>query len=131
MTKIIVASGPVIVEKNKVLLDQHGDTTFWKFCGGRVENFENDLIETARLKSKEELGIEIEILNEDPFLMHTIKETPEGEIDVILVHYLAKRVGEVKPESDIREWDWLDIENLPENIAPNVLPTLKHFEFIK
>jgi len=58
MTKIIIASGPVIVENDKVLLDQHGDTTFWKFCGGQVENFENDLIETARLKTKKELGIE-------------------------------------------------------------------------
>jgi len=35
MPKIIIASGPVIVENNKVLLNQHGDTEFWKFCGGR------------------------------------------------------------------------------------------------
>ena len=72
----MIASGPVIVENNKVLLDQHGNTNFWKFCDGRVENFENDLIETTRLKVKDELGIEIEILDENPFLMHAIKETP-------------------------------------------------------
>jgi len=36
MLKIIIASGPVIVENNKVLLNQHGDTDFWKFCGGKV-----------------------------------------------------------------------------------------------
>lgn len=39
MPKIIIASGPVIVENNKVLLNQHGDTEFWKFCGGQVENY--------------------------------------------------------------------------------------------
>lgn len=73
MQKIIIASGPVIVENNKVLLDQHGDTTFWKFCGGKVEDFETDLIENARREVKEEMGIDIEILDEKPFLLHTKK----------------------------------------------------------
>lgn len=131
MPKIIIASGPVIVENNKVLLNQHGDTTFWKFCGGRVEDFETDLIQNAKREVKEEMGIKIEILDEKPFLLHTTKETPEGKIDVILVHYLAKRIGEIQLGADIREWNWLDINNLPENLAPNILPTLKHFGFIK
>jgi len=131
MQKIIIASGPVIVENNKVLLDQHGDTTFWKFCGGRVEDFQTDLIENARREVKEEMGIEIEILDEKPFLMHTKKETPEGNLDVILVHFLAKRIGEITPGEDIRKWDWLDIENLPQDLAPNILPALKYFGFIK
>ncbi len=140
MPKIIIASGPVIVEDNnpsheggaRVLLNQHGDTTFWKFCGGRVEDFETDLIANARREVKEEMGIDIEILNEIPFLMHTKKITPEGDVDVILVHYLAKRVGEIKPGEDIRKWDWLDINNLPKNeLAPNIIPALKHFGFLK
>ena len=128
MPKIIIASGPVIVEDNKVLLNQHGDTTFWKFCGGRVENMEENLTATAKRKAKEEMGIEIEILNKTPFLMHTKKEADEGDMDVILVHYLAKRIGEVKPSEEIDKWDWLDINNLPEaDLAPNIIPTLKHF----
>ncbi len=131
MPKIIIASGPVIVENNKVLLNQHGDTTFWKFCGGRVEDFQTDLIENARREVKEEMGIEIEILDEKPFLLHTKKETLEENLDVILVHFLAKRIGKITPGEDIRKWDWLDIDNLPEDLAPNILPTLKHFGFIK
>ena len=127
----MIASGPVIVENNKVLLDQHGDTDFWKFCGGRTENLEDNLIDIARKKVKDELGIGIEILNETPYLMHTVKKTPEETFDVILVHYLAKRIGEIKPSSEIRQWDWLDINNLPDDLAPNILPTLKHFGFIK
>ncbi len=132
MPKIIIASGPVIVEDNRVLLNQHGDTTFWKFCGGRVEDFDINLIETAEKKVKEEMGIEIEVINETPFLLHTKKTTPDGDVDVILVHYLAKRVGEIKPGEDIRKWDWLDINNLPEDeLAPNIIPALKHFGFLK
>jgi 8-oxo-dGTP pyrophosphatase MutT (NUDIX family) len=131
MKKIIVVSGPVIVEDNKVLLNQHGDTEFWKFCGGRVEDFETDLIENARREVMEEMGIEIEIIDPVPFFMHTIKETAEGKIDVILVHFLAKRIGEIKPGADIREWKWIlfsDLEKEP--LAPNIMPALKHFKFL-
>lgn len=132
MPKIIIASGPVIVEDNKVLLNQHGDTTFWKFCGGRVEDFESDLIANAKREVKEEMGIEIEVLDEAPFITYAKKQTEEGNIDVILVHFLAKRFGEIKPGEDIRKWDWLDISNLPANeLAPNIIPTLKHFGFLK
>lgn len=130
MQKIIIASGPVIIEDNKILLDISGDDNFWKFCGGKMKDLEN-LQETAARRAQEELGIKIEILDENPFLLHTIKETPEGNVDVVLVHYLAKRIGEIVPGEDIREWKWIVIENLKnENLAPNILPTLKHFGFI-
>lgn len=130
MEKIIIASGPVIVENGKVLLNQHGDTEFWKFCGGTVENFKTSLWENAQREAKEEMGIDIEIVNNEPFITYASKKTPEGEIDVILVHFLAKRIGEIKPGEDIRKWDWLDISNLPESLGPNILPTLKHFGFM-
>lgn len=131
MHKIIIASGPVIVENNKVLLNQHGDTDFWKFCGGRVENFKTNLIENAVREAKEEMGIEIEILDENPFIDFARKETPNGKIDVMLVHFLAKRIGEIIPGEEIREWDWFDIDDLPKNLGPNIIPALKYFRFIK
>lgn len=126
----MIASGPVIVEDGKVMLNQHGDTDFWKFCGGRVRENEN-LVEVARRRVKEEMGIEIEILDENPFITYAKKETPEGVFDVLLVHYLAKRIGEIKHGEEIREWNWFDVENLPENLAPNIIPALKHFGFMK
>lgn len=135
MPKIIIASGPVLVENNKVLLDKHGDTPFWKFCGGKVEDYELNLIETAKCKVKEEMGIEVEISNSTPFIMHTIKQTPDGDIDVILVHYLARRIGEIIPGSDIREWSWIPVSELDDldkkgALAPNIIPTLEHFYII-
>lgn len=131
MNKIIIASGPVIVENGKALLNQHGDSLFWKFCGGRVEDFATNLIENARREVKEEMGIGIKILDENPFIIYAKKETPEGMVDVILVHYLSERIGDIKPGEDIRKWDWLDINNLPDDLAPNIIPTLKYFGFIK
>lgn len=129
----IIASGPVIIEEGKVLLNQHGDTTFWKFCGGRVEDLNENLIDAAKREVKEEMGIDIEILNAEPFITYTSKDTPEGKNDVILVHFLAKRLSDIKPGADIRKWDWLDIANLPpdEELAPNIKPVLKYFGFLK
>ena len=130
MPKIIIASGPVIVEKGKVLLDISGDDKFWKFCGGRPWESEN-LPEAAKRRAREELGINIEITDSEPFIFHTQKETPEGKMDVILVHYNARRVGEVKPGADIKEWKWLPLADLEKNdLAPNVIPTLVHFWYL-
>ena len=128
---LIIASGPVIVEDNKVLLNKHGDTPFWKFCGGRVENFDLSLIEAAKREVKEEMGIDLEIIDPKPYLMHTLKETDAGTLDVILVHYLAERVGEINPGTEIRQWAWLNIDELSiDDLAPNIIPTLKHFNFL-
>ena len=130
MKKIIIASGPVIVENNKVLLNKHGDTLFWKFCGGKVEDYSTNLIENAKREVGEEMGIKIKILDNEPFFTFTRKEKDDKEIDIILVHFLAKRIGEIKPGTDIREWAWHDLQKLPTDLGPNIVPTLKHFKFL-
>jgi len=130
MSKIIIASGPVIVENNKVLLNKHGDDEFWKFCGGRVEENEVNLMEVAKREVKEEMGLEIEIMNHDPYFFYTEKEVEGIKVSVILVHFLAKRIGDIIPGDDIREWRWIDIDDLDkENLAPNIKPSLKYFGF--
>ncbi|MDP3836678.1 MAG: NUDIX domain-containing protein [bacterium] len=131
MSKIIIAAGPVIVEDNKVLLDKHGSDDFWKFCGGRVKEDEANLKESAQREVKEEMGIDIEIMENSPFFYYTEKEIDGFQTSVILAHYLAKRIGEITPGDDIREWRWIDIADLDkENLAPNIKPTLSYFGFI-
>ncbi|MFA5024693.1 MAG: NUDIX hydrolase [Patescibacteria group bacterium] len=132
MLKIIIASGPVIVENGKVLLNKHGEDDFWKFCGGRVEDYELDIKETARREIKEEMGLEIKILDDQPYFFYTEKEVDGVKISVVLVHFLAERVGEIFPGKEIREWRWVDLADLTsENLAPNIKPALKYFGFIK
>jgi ADP-ribose pyrophosphatase YjhB (NUDIX family) len=131
MSKIIIASGPVIVENNKVLLSQHGEDNFWKFCGGQIEENDINLKNTAEREVKEEMGIGIEILNNNPFFFYTEKEKDEEMVSVVLVHFLAKRIGEVIPGNEIKKWSWLEIDDLEkENLAPNIKPTLKYFGFL-
>jgi ADP-ribose pyrophosphatase YjhB (NUDIX family) len=135
MAKIFVVSGPVIVKNDKVLLTQHGVDNFWKFPGGRVENLETeDLISVAKREAREEVGAEINIINPEPFLMNVVKDEEGEKIDVILVHYLAELAPDEKVimGANIRQVKWLEIANLEtEPLAPNILPVLKHFEFLK
>ncbi len=118
------------MENNRELLNKHGDDNFWKFCGGKAEDFELDLAQNAKRRAREEMGIDLEILDEKPFFLFVKKETSDGTTDVILVHFLAKRIGEIKPGKDIKEWNWFALKNLPINLAPNIESVLKYFQFI-
>ncbi len=130
MSKIIIASGPVIVENNKVLLNKHGDDDFWKFCGGQVEGGETNLRETAKREVKEEMGLDIEIENQEPYFFYTEKNVEDVNTSVVLIHFLAKRINEITPGAEIKEWRWIDINDLSkENLAPNIIPALNHFGF--
>lgn len=132
MTKIIIASGPVIVEDGKVLLNKHGEDNFWKFCGGRIEESETNLKEAAQREVKEEMGIAIEVSDDVPYFFYTEKEIEGKQTSVILAHFLAKRVGEINPGTDIREWAWINIQDLDkESLAPNIEPVLRHFGFLE
>ncbi len=127
MQKIIVVAGPVIVENNKVLLNNHGAEDLWKFCGGQIEDRDTNLQTSARREAREEMGIELDITDEEPYLLYVRR----NGLDIILAHFLAKRIGEIRPGQDIAEWQWFDLNKLPENIAPNIIPVLKHYKFLK
>jgi len=132
MSQIIIASGPVIVENNKVLLNKDEKDDFWKFCGGRIEENDFNLKDTAKREVNEEMGIRIEISNSIPYFFYAEKEKEKTVVSIILVHFLAKRIGEVSPSKDTKEWCWMDLNSLDgENLAPNVKPTLKYFGFLK
>ena len=129
MKKIILVSGPVIVKDNKMLLNISGKDVFWKFCGGKIKESET-LKEAAIRRAKEELGIEVVIKNKDPYLMY-LPKSGEENVDVILVHWLADFQGEIKPGKEVKEWKWHDLNNLPNNLGPNIILALKHFNFLK
>jgi len=122
-TNSIIASGPVIIENNKVLLNRekkNGEITKWFFPGGEVEDFDIGLEQACQREVKEEMGIEVKIIK--PLKPVLIKENDRL---IVLIHYLAKRIGEIQPGENIAEWDWIDINNLPDNCADNVYEVIK------
>ena len=127
----IIASGPVIVRNRQVLLVKHGDD-FWKFCGGKVDYINGeDLISAAKREAREELDIDIKLINPEPFLFYTKKDNNDKSVDIILIHYLVDFSGKIRPSKDIEQWAWIDLENLvKEDLAPNIIPTLEYFKII-
>ncbi len=127
----VLASGPVIWENEKILLVKDYKDDFWKFCGGRPLAEESDLKRTAR-EAFEELGIEIELDNQGPFILFTEKEVAGQTTSIVLVHWLAFKLSEIKPGPETAEWRWFsEKELLTEKLGPNIIPTLKHFNLIK
>jgi len=126
----IIASGPVIIEEIDgnlcTLLNKHKPTdekpnSKWQFCGGEYEDFDQSLEATAKREVKEEMGIEIEIERLIDVLLH---KRDDGSI-VVLVHELAKRIGEIKPGQEIAEWGWFPLDELSDDCAPNVRPIIE------
>jgi ADP-ribose pyrophosphatase YjhB (NUDIX family) len=114
----IIASGPVIIENGKVLLNREQKDygiTPWLFPGGKLEYSDEDIELACKREVKEEMGIEIKIIKQ----LQTITSEQRGK-KYVLHHFLAERIGEIKPAEDIVDWGWFDIHNLPQNCAPNV-----------
>lgn len=119
----IIASGPVIIEDDKVLLNREqkeNGITPWMFPGGEVEDFDKSLEEACQREVNEEMGIQIEIIKP----LKPIMLFQNGRV-ILLVHYLAKRIGEIKPGTDIAEWAWHDTNNLPNNCTQNVYDIIR------
>lgn len=126
----IICSGPVIIEDNKVLLVKEQKSygiTPWLFPGGKAEPGETNPIETCKREVKEELGIEIDIIKQLP----TLEASSWRGLNKIytLYHYLAKRIGDIKPGDDIVEWNWFDINNLPADCNSNVYKIIEECKF--
>ena len=127
----IIAAGPVIIEDGKVLLNKERKSygvTPWLFPGGKVENFEESLEEACRREAKEEMGIDIEIIR--PMKTILARQTSNPNAYNILVHYLARRIGNITPAENIAEWGWHDIDKLPQDCAENVYEIIEEYKKI-
>lgn len=114
----IICSGPVIIENRKVLLIKEKKDyglTPWFFPGGKPEARETNIEEVCRREAKEEMDIDLKITKQLKTTSHEFKGRK-----VMLYHFLAERIGEIKPGKNIVEWGWFDINNLPNDCAPNV-----------
>ncbi|MFA6594141.1 MAG: NUDIX domain-containing protein [Candidatus Buchananbacteria bacterium] len=133
----MIASGPVIIQQRdgvlKTLLVKHGDKPLtelkWKFCGGKVL-VDSTLEDNAIREAKEEIGVEIKLLKPlKPMLIWN--EIPESGSEkpqaIVLIHYLAETAGEPVKGAETLEMGWFDINNLPNDCAPNIRPVIAEY----
>ncbi len=108
--------GCIIIENNKVLLVYEKNRNFWGFPKGHMEKGENE-IETALREVKEEVGLDVEIIDKEKryILNYIIRD----EIDKTTVLYLAipKNKEIVMQESEIEKVKWCDFEEASETLT--------------
>lgn len=122
----IIVAGPVIIEDGKVLLVKSKKDALasnWKFPGGKKNESDADFKATCEREAKEELGIGLNIKN----LIKEIK-IKNKDAEILLIHYLADRTGEINPQNEISNWDWHDINNLPKDCEPNVYEVIEKYK---
>ena len=120
--------GCIIIDNNhKVLLINQKNGNFWGFPKGHIEPNESE-IETAKRETKEEVGIEVEILKDKRYETHYLKR---GEIDKTTIYFLAipKTNKIIIQESEINDAKWVKIDEAIELLSfeetKEILKTLK------
>jgi ADP-ribose pyrophosphatase YjhB (NUDIX family) len=122
--KEIIASGPVIVQDGKLLVDKDNKDDFYKIPGGRLEEGE-DLEEGCIREVKEEINAEITIIKKLSTLILNENPTTHKKMRIELHHYLAdlNNPHEIKPILPVKEIKWLEIREIKRgkyNVAPNI-----------
>lgn len=122
----IIASGAVIVEKNRLLVTMDNKDTFYKIPGGKWKSGES-LEQCASRELKQETGFSCYILHYLPsFNLNRDPKTNEPA-DIELNHYLAKLKNLVKNYNSFNYNGhfvaWLDISEIKKDkypVAPNI-----------
>ena len=123
--KSVVASGPVIIENGKLMVNRDLKDDFYKLPGGSVEPDTEDLEEACRRQTRTENNAEIEIIKPlHPMIIWKNPQTDE-KMAILLIHYLAKLKNhdKVKPIAPVQEVTWLNINEIKagiHDVAPNI-----------
>ena len=122
--KYIIASGPVIIEDNVLLVSRDNKDDFYKFIGGTVKKGES-LEEGCIRKAREACGAEIELIK--PLWPNILYENPQTKekMTIVLINYLAKLKNkeDIKPIPPEQELKWVSIEDIKAgkgDVSPNV-----------
>ena len=114
--KFIIASGPVIIEDRKLLVNKDNKDDFYKLPGGSIEKNIETLEEAYKREVKEEINGEIEIIK--PLTPKVLWQNPttKEEMTIILTSFLAKLTNkkEIKPMDSTVEIKWLELDKMDE-----------------
>ena len=126
MNPKIIAHGPVVIVRGKLLVSKDKKDGFYKLPGGRPLPGEDGL-ETCKRRTKEETGVDIEIVEElSPLLLDKNPTTgEEGEIE--LHHYRARAISPIRTFKSYMyngfEVAWIPVKEIKEKkhfVAPNI-----------
>lgn len=118
-------------ELKQVLMLRRKDNGYWCFPGGAVDIGENTE-ESARRELLEETGLSVEEMS--IFGVFSGKELhyiyPNGdEVYIVDVVYSSNKFhGEISLDNESREYRFFNIEDIPSEISPPVLPVVNELK---
>ncbi|MEK6882345.1 MAG: NUDIX hydrolase [Nanoarchaeota archaeon] len=130
MVKYIIASGPVIIERGKLLVNKDDKDNFYKLPGGTVEDYDKSLEDACIRETREENNGLIKLVRPlHPMMLRKNPQTGE-EMVILLIHYEAKLLNkkDLKPILPVKEVTWLSIEDIKKGkyrVAPNISYLIK------
>ncbi len=125
MVETIIASGPVIIEHGKLLVNKDNKDEFYKLPGGTVEEKDENLEQTCHRETREENNGLIKIMKPlHPMILWKNPQT-EKSMCIVLIHYKAilQNKKDLKPIPPIQEVKWLSIKDIKAgkyHVAPNI-----------
>ena len=122
----IIASGPVIIKDNKLLVTKDNKDDFYKIPGGKVE--ENESLEECAVRElKQETGLDCETIKKLSTQELDKKPRTGENIEMYLYHYLADLKQPVKDYKSYNhnghEVNWINIKDMKKEkypVAPNI-----------
>ena len=118
------ACGCIIIKDNQVLLEKqkHKDERFWSFPKGHKEGNETDE-ETALREIKEEVGLDVKIIDKNPVKMEYDIYSEDGEhrrIPKTVLLFLAEIVGDATTslqEAEVEAVEFVPIAEVAEKLT--------------
>ena len=120
----IIASGPVIIEKGKLLVNKDEIDDFYKLPGGKIKIGES-AEECCKREVKEEINGDIEIIKPLSPMIIWKKNNVGESMPITLLHYKAKLKNKkmILPGKGIIKIEWLKIEDIKAGkykVGPNI-----------
>ncbi len=126
--RLTIAAGGMIFAHNKILLNRAESSDLWSIPGGVIK-FEESTKQTIVRELKEELNLDISIIDTPPFIFHFTMESNEFFDMIYLVHFLVKVNGTPKiiMGEEVADYRWESIGSHFRDCYPNVKPAVDYF----
>jgi mutator protein MutT len=131
-----VGCGPLIInDNNETLLlkrssNAKNEIGLWQKPGGEVE-FGETVIEAIKRETKEEIGVDLEILDFLGYTDHIIKGEEQHWVAFNYLAKISNGTPQILEPHKFDELQWFDLENLPEKTNQTTKEAVARYKKLK
>lgn len=128
LERLTMAAGAVIFAHNKILLNRTDNSDLWSIPGSTLIPTDS-IVVTVKDSLKTELGLGIELIDEQPFIFNFFLEDDEYIDRIYLMHFLAKvqSPSKIIMGPGVSDYKWESIASHFRDCYPNVKAVVDHY----